>query len=245
MNEIKKSIEQIPLPDDLHEVAYNRLQNAAPKKTRRWMLPTAAALFLLLCTTPIVFSNYVSISDFFESKDQKTAVIDESIIVAESDMFTITLRQLVDLKENKRFFHELNSIPFVLTDKEILDQFIEDELLAYEAKKHGFSATKEEVNDYAEQTKQGMAETNDPILNQINEELAKRLGVSKEEYFTNPSTLKQYELLLITNNYISQLYSDGVLNDQYTPDQYKVDLHKKYAKQVKVNENVLKELEGQ
>lgn len=240
MNEIKKSIEQIPLPDDLHEIAYNRLQKAAPKKTKRWMLPTVAALFLLLCTAPIVFSNYVSISDFFESKDQKTAAIDDSIIVVESDMFTITLKQFVDFKENKRFMHELNHIPFTLTDREMLDQLIRDELVLYEAKTHGMVVTEQEVFDYAEQTKQAIGESNNLIMIQINEELAKRLGVTAEEYFTHPSTLKQYEEMLASNNFISELYSDGVLNDEYTYDQYKADLHEKNAKQLKVNQDILK-----
>lgn len=240
MNEIKKSIEQIPLPDDLHKVAYNRLQKAAPKKAKRWMLPTVAAVFLLLCTTPIVFSNYISISDFFESKDHKTAAIDDSIIVVESDMFTISLKQFVDSKENRRFIHELNNIPFTLTDREILDQLIEDELLLYEAKTYGIVVTEQEVSEYAEQTKQAIGESNDLIMTQINEELARRLGVTAEEYFTHPSTLQQYESMLTSNNYISQLYSDGVLNDQYTPDQYKDDLYEKYAKQLKVNQDVLK-----
>ncbi|MFC5603638.1 SurA N-terminal domain-containing protein [Sporosarcina koreensis] len=242
MNEIKKSIEQIPLPDDLHEVAYNRLQKAAPKKTKRWMLPTVAALFLILCTTPIVFSNFISISDFFESKDQKTAAIDDSIIVVESDMFTITLKQFGDFKENKRFIHELNHIPFTLTDREMLDQLIEHELLLHEAKTHGIVVTEQEVSEYAEQTKQAMVESNDPIMTQINEELAKRLGVTAEEYFTHPSTLQQYESLLTSNNFISELYIDGVLNDYYTPDQYKADLHEKYANQLKVNQDVLKSI---
>ena len=111
MNVIKKNIEQIPLPDNLHEVAYNRLNKTAPKRTKRWMLPTVAALFLILCTTPIVFSNYISISDFFDSKDQKISAIDESIVVVECDMFTITLKELVDYKENVLLIHELNNIP--------------------------------------------------------------------------------------------------------------------------------------
>ncbi|GEN85190.1 hypothetical protein SLU01_35020 [Sporosarcina luteola] len=244
MNEIKKSIEQIPLPDDLHEVAYNRLQKAAPKKTKRWMLPTVAALFLLLCTTPIVFSNYISIGEFFESKDQKTAAIDDSIIVVESDMFTITLKQFVDFKENKRFIHELNNIPFALTDREILDQLIEDELLQHEAKTHGIVVTEQGVLEYAEQTKQAIGESNDLIMIQINEELAKRLGVTAEEYFTHPSTLKHYESMLTSNEFITRLYSDGVLNDQYTPDQYKADLYEKYANQIKVKQNILNQLES-
>lgn len=80
------------------------------------------------------------------------------------------------------------------------------------------------------QIKQAIGESNDLIMTQINEELAKRLGVTAEEYFTHPSTLKHYESMLITNNYILQLYSDGVLNDQYTPDQFKNVLYEKYAK---------------
>jgi hypothetical protein len=240
MNKIKKSIEQIPLPDNLHEVAYNRLLKDAPIKAKRWMLPTVAALFLILCTTPIVFSNYVSISDFFESKDQKTATIDDSEIVVESDMFTITLKQFIDSKENRRFIHELNNIPFVLTDRELLNQLVEDELLLYEAQKHEVSVTAEKVNEFAEQTKEGMAEVNDPTLNQINEELAKRLGVTAEEYFTHPSTLKQYESMLTTDKFLTELYSEGVLNDRYTTEKYKADLYEKYANQLKVHQDILK-----
>src|SRR5690606_6510299 len=157
-----------------------------------------------------------------------------------SDMFTITLKQFVDFKENKRFIHELNNIPFTLTDKEILDQLIEDDLLLHEAKTHGIVVTEQEVSEYAEQTKQAIVESNDLIMTQINEELAKRLGVTAEEYFTHPSTLQQYESMLTSINYISDLYSDGVLDDHYTPDQYKADLHEKYAKQLKVNQNILK-----
>ena len=245
MNEIKKSIEQIPLPDDLHEVAYNRLNKSVPNRTKRWLLPTVATIFLLLCTTPIVFSNYISISDFFDLKDQKITAIDDSIVVVESDMFTITLKELVDYKENVLLTHELNNIPFVLTDMELLDQLIENELVLYEAKNQGIVVTEQEVNEYAEQTKETMAEANDPILNQIKEEYAKRLGVTAEEYFTHPKTLTQYELLLTSNKFFMELYSEGILNDQYTPEQYKVDLHEKYSDKIKVYKDELKAFEGQ
>ena len=245
MNEIKKSIEQIPLPDDLHEVAYDRLITSVPKRTKRWLLPTVATLFLLLCTTPIVFSNYISISDFFDSKDQKVSAIDDSIVVVDSDMFTITLKELVDYKENVLLTHELNNIPFVLTDMELLDRLIENELVLYEAKSYGIVATAQEVNEQAQQTKQAMAESNDPIMTQINEELAKRLGVTADEYFTHPNTLTQYELLLTSNKFFMELYSEEILNDQYTPEQYKADLHEKYSDKIKVYKDVLKAFEGQ
>lgn len=245
MNEIKKSIEQIPLPDDLHEVAYDRLTTSAPKRTKRWLLPTVATLLLLLCTTPIVFSNYISISNFFDSKDQKVSAIDDSIFVVDSDMFTITLKELVDYKENVLLTHELNNIPFALTDMELLDRLIEIELVLYEAKSYGIVATAQEVNEQAQQTKQALAESNDPIMTQINEELAKRLGVTAEEYFTHPTTLKQYETMITSNNFIMQLYSEGVLNDKYTPEQYKADLRDKYEENIKLNKENLKTIEGQ
>lgn len=243
MNEIKKAIEQVPLPDKLHKVAYERLNNTSTKRAKRWMLPTAAMLFLILSSTTIVFSNYFSISDFFESKDQKLSAIDETKIVAESDIFSITLKQLVDYKENIVLVHELNNIPNAFSNMELLNQLIENELLLYEAKDHGVIATTLEINEFAEQAKQGITETNDADLYEINEELAKKLGVDIEEYFTHPTTLKNYESIIITNNFIMQLYSEGILNEQYTQEQYKTDLHEKYKKQINVNENYLKETE--
>ena len=195
-------------------------------------------------STPIVFSNYISISDFFESKHQKLSTIDETKIVAESDILTITLKQFVDYKENILLIHELNNIPYAFSDMELLNQLIENELLLYEAKNHGVFATTQEVNEYAQQTKQGMAEANDTILYQINEELAKKLEVNVEDYFTHPTTLKNYESIIITNNFIMQLYSEGILNEQYTQEQYKTDLHEKYKKQINVNKDYLKETEG-
>ena len=116
---------------------------------------------------------------------------------------------------------------------ELLDRLIEDELLLYEAKSYGIVATAQEVNEQAQQTKQALAESNDPIMTQINEELAKRLGVTAEEYFTHPTTLKQYETMITSNNFIMQLYSEGVINDRYTSEQYKAVLHEKYAKTTK------------
>ena len=244
MNVIKKSIEQIPLPDKLHKVAYERLNNTSTKRAKRWMLPTVAMLFLILSSTTIVFSNYFSISDFFESKDQKLSAIDETKIVVESDTFSITLKQFVDYKENILLIHELNNIANAFSDMELLNQLIETELLLYEAKDHGVIATTQEINEYALQTKQAWAETNDASLHEINEELARKLGVDVEEYFTHPTTLKNYESMIISNNFIMQLYSEGILNEQYTQEQYKTDLHGKYKKQINVNKDYLKEAEG-
>ena len=127
---------------------------------------------------------------------------------------------------------------------ELLNQLIENELLLYEAKIHGVFATTQEINEFAELAKQGIVETNDADLYEINEELAKKLGVGIEEYFTHPATLKNYESIIISNNFITQLYSEGILNGQYTQEQYKTDLHEKYKKQINVNEDYLKEVEG-
>lgn len=245
MNEIKKAVEHIPLPDHLHDVAYKHLNKSTPKRSKRWILPTVAMIFLSLFATTIVFSNFFSISDFFESKEEKLSVINESKIVVESDMFLITLKEFVDYKENTLLIHELNNLPYTLSDTKLIDLLIENELFLYEAKDHGIVATKQEINEYAQQTKQAVIEGNDPIINQINEALAKNLGVNLEEYFTHPTTLKQYELVIVSEKYFMQLYSDEVLTDQYTLEHYQTDLHEKYKNHIKVNEDILKTIEGQ
>lgn len=62
-------------------------------------------------------------------------------------MFTITLKEFVNYKENTRLVYELNNLPYTLSDNELLDQLIGDELVLYEAKDHGVVATEREINE--------------------------------------------------------------------------------------------------
>ena len=240
MNDIKKAINQIPLPKQLSKVTQSSL-NHIPQKSKkgRWILPTVATLFLTIFTSSFVLSNYISIPEFFQTKEKRLAQIDPSVIVVESDKFSISLKQFIDYKENTLLIHEVNNYPYTLTDLDVLNRMIENELLLAEAKKAGITVTSEEVETHISEVQSALEVTNDPILNELTDQLAKALNVSVDDYYEHPETIAKYEAVVMTNKFVEKLYVDGVLNDQYNIEQYKVDLRMSHKSNLYIFENEL------
>lgn len=239
MNEIKKAIDQIPLPKQLSEITQKSLHQRPIKKKKYWLISSVAVLFLVIFSSSFVFSDYTSISDFFKSKEERLALIDEAELVVESDTFTISLKQFIDYKENTLLIHELNNYPYTLTDEDLLNRMIENELLYTEAKKAGISLKKEEVESYIVQVKSALDEGNNPILSEIDEQLAKALNIDVAEYYTHPVTFAKYERVVLEQKFVQILYENGELNDQYNIDHYKKDLRLTNEKDIKIYEEKL------
>ena len=240
MNEIKQAIEQIPLPEQLSDITQKSLQQRPIKKKKVWLLSSVAVLFLAIFSSSLVFSDYISISDFFKSKEEKLAQIDEAELVVQSDAFTISLKQFVDYKENILLIHELNNFPYTLTDEDLINRMIENELLYVEAKKAQISVEKEEVESYISQVKLALAEANDPIQNEIEAQLAKALNIEVTEYYTHPVTFAKYERVLVEEKFIQKLYVNGELNEQYNIEHYKKDLRLANENDIKIYTDKLK-----
>ena len=234
MNKIKKAIDQIPLPDQLNTVVQKSLQQQQIKKKKYLLLSSVAVLFLAIFGSSLAFSNYISIPDFFKSKEEKLLQIDENEFIVQSEEFTISLKQFVEYKENILLIHELNNFPYSLTDADLVNQMIKDELLYMEAKKANISIDKEDVENYISELRLGLAELNDPIQNEIEAQLAKSLQVNLDEYYKHPVTLAKYERLLTEDEFVQTLYERGILNDQYTIEMYENDLLLKYEKGITI-----------
>lgn len=240
MNEIKKAIDQIPLPEQLSKITQKSLQQRPIKKKKYWLISSVAVLFLIIFSSSFVFSDYISISDFFKSKEEKLAQIDEAELVVESDAFTISLKQFVDYKENTLLIHELNNYPYTLTDEDLINRMIENELLYLEAKKAGITVEKEEVESYIAQVKLALEETNDPIQNEIDAQLAKALNIDVTEYYTHPVTFAKYERAVLEQKFVQSLYVNGELNEQYDVENYKKDLRLANENDIKIYTDKLK-----
>ena len=243
MNDIKKAINQIPLPENLNKITQSSLNQLPPKKKKRWVMPTVAALFLTLFTSSFALSNYISIPDFFQTKEEKLAQIDDSVIVVKSDMFSISLKQFIDYKETTLLIHEVNNYPYTITDLELLNQMIEFELLIFEAEKAGITVTSKEVETYISEVQFVLKDANDPILNELMEQLAKSLHVSVDDYFHHPDTIAKYKTVVMTNKFVDQLYGDSFLNNQYSIEQYKVDLMLIYKNNLEIFEEELRQFD--
>lgn len=242
MNEIKKAIDQIPLPEQLSEITQKSLQLPIKKK-KYWLLSSVAVLFLVIFSSSFVFSDYISISDFFKSKEEKLAQIDDTELVVQSDEFTISLKRFIDYKENTLLIHELNNYPYTLTDEDLINRMIENELLYVEAKKAGISVEKEEVESYIAQVKLALTEANDHIQNiqnEIDAQLAKALNIEVAEYYTHPVTFAKYERVLLEGKFVQKLYVNGELNEQYNVEHYKKDLRLANEKDIKIYTDKLK-----
>lgn len=228
MDEIKKVMDEIPLPANLHERAQVGFKR---KKSKRWILPSVAAALLLLLFTPAVLSNYFSIADFFQEKELKLSEIDESIVLVDGGSFTITLKQFVEQKENMRLVNALNNRGNSPSDEEIIDGLINGEIELIGVKARGLHVSEQEILDYAMQTKEAFVNNENQDLNEIWTAMSANLNVSIDDYFTHPTTLKQYENLLLTQKLVEQFQSMDAYN------QHIADLRKQYN--VQINQELL------
>ena len=79
------------------------------------------------------------------SEQQEPNAKDSSTVLVESNHFVITQQQYMDYKESLGFVHQMNEIPFNLTDEEIIDRMIEREVLIQYATNQHIVVAKDEV----------------------------------------------------------------------------------------------------
>ena len=179
--------------------------------------------------------------DMIEYRQQDTGAVDSSAVVVESNHFVITHRQYMDYKESLMFIHQMNEIPFILTDEEIINRMIEREVLIQYARNQQFVVTKDEIEAYALQTKEAVEQSEMADIHKIHLDLAKKLNVSLENYFTHPKVLKEYENILMTNQVIDQLIDEGTLTETFTIANFAEELRKEDRYSTSINQQALTE----
>lgn len=162
---------------------------------------------------------------------------DDNILVQGED-FKITKKDFVDYKENLAFIHKQNDTPFSFQSEEIINEMVEKKLLYSYAKEADIEVTEEEIREYALQTKEAFEDNATPELDRIHAELAKRLNVAPEAYFTHPDVLKQYEEVVAVGKLVERLFSEGKLNDGFTLEDFKKELRESSRTAIQVNGDV-------
>lgn len=207
---------------------------------------TAVTIFILSIGA-ITFANSAEneVKTSFADKQKKLGLIKEEIIIAEGKLeeldVKITNKEFVEFKENLRMVHNVNKVPFKIDDEEIVNEMINDKLFVNDAKTKNITVTKEEVLEYAMQTKKAYDENTIPELKQMLTEMANQLNVSESDYFTHPDVLKKYEEFLITNKLIEILVQEGEIDEEgKTIDKYASKLKEKNKGKVKINLKNLK-----
>lgn len=181
------------------------------------------------------------IRSILHGEQQEPTGKDTSIAVVESNHFIITQQQYIDYKENLMFIHQTNEIPFNLTNNEIINQMIEREVLLQYATDQYIVVTKDKVKAYALQTKEAVEQSEMPDMQKIYLELAEKLNVSPESYFTHPTVLKEYEWQFMIDKIVNQLTAEGTLTDTYTISSFVEELKKEDRYAVSINQNALED----
>jgi len=179
--------------------------------------------------------------NMFEYEQQDIEAVYSSAVVVESNHFVITQKEYIDYKENLIFIHQMNEIPFNLTDEEIINQMIEREVLIQYAENQHIVVTKGEVEEYALQTKEAVEQSEMPDMHKIHLKLAEKLNVSLEDYFTHPEVLKEYEHQFMIDEVVNQLTAEGKLTDTYTISSFVEELKKEDRYAISINQNALEE----
>lgn len=211
------------------------------KKYKSIIIVGLVSLILILTSTMVLANNENQISEFFKGKEEKLEQASNDNIVVTSEDFKITEKDYIDYKENLVLVHKLNDISFSLQAEDIINRMIEEELLYSQAQKQDIKITDDEIKEYALQTKKAVEENSTPALNTIHIELAKKLNVSPDEYFTHPDVLKQYERMLLVGKFVEQLFDEEKLNDNYTLEDFKKELRENSKNSVDINKNLIEQ----
>lgn len=148
------------------------------------------------------------------------ACSEPSDAVVTSEDFTISRQAFEAYKENVQQVYVSNEQDFDVPDSELLNQMIERETLLSIARARGIAPTEQEVARYAQATKEAFETNASAQMRKLHAQLADKLGVSKDAYFTHPSVMKQYEELLTLEALIATLTAEGTVTDEQTLAKY-------------------------
>ncbi|MCZ0704395.1 hypothetical protein J2T56_002789 [Natronobacillus azotifigens] len=213
-------------------------------KTKKIIILFSGLFFLLVILAPMALADDFGIGNFFSEKEQKLEGVNSSDVLVKGENFTITQEEFVDHKENLKMIYELNDISLDVSNEEVIDQIVENKLLLKVSDEQGIEVTKNDVQEYALQTRKAFEEENiSKELKQIHLELAKQLNVSPEEYFTHPDVLKQYEDVVKINKLVDHMELEGTLNDKYSLSDFVHDLKVENKDTLNINKQALEQFE--
>lgn len=213
-------------------------------KTKKIIILFSGLFILLVILAPMALADDFGIGNFSGEKEQKLEVVNSSDVLVQGEYFTITQEEFVDQKENLKMIYALNDISLDVSNEEVIDQIIENKLLLQVSDEQGIEVTKDDVQEYALQTRKAFEEENiSKELKQIHLELAKQLNVSPEEYFTHPDVLKQYEDVVKINKLVDHMVLEGTLNEKHSLSDFVQDLRIENKDTLKINEQALEQFE--
>lgn len=213
-------------------------------KTKKIIILFSGLFILLVILAPMALADDFGIGNFFGEKEQKLEAVNSSDVLVQGEYFTITQEEFVDQKENLKMIYALNDISLDVSNEEVIDQIIENKLLLKVSDEQGIEVTKDDVQEYALQTRKAFEEENiSKELKQIHLELAKQLNVSPEEYFTHPDVLKQYEDVVKINKLVDHMVLEGTLNEKHSLSDFVQDLRIENKDTLKINEQALEQFE--
>lgn len=213
-------------------------------KTKKIIILFSGLFILLVILAPMALADDFGIGNFSGEKEQKLEAVNSSDVLVQGEYFTITQEEFVDQKENLKMIYALNDISLDVSNEEVIDQIIENKLLLKVSDEQGIEVTKDDVQEYALQTRKAFEEENiSKELKQIHLELAKQLNVSPEEYFTHPDVLKQYEDVVKINKLVDHMVLEGTLNEKHSLSDFVQDLRIENKDTLKINEQALEQFE--
>lgn len=194
-------------------------------------------LFLLAGISYAVSSVFSELADenvglVLERYFNQTAVNEK---IAHKDEFALIIagnEYTIEEFENVRTFLSLGDR--TVSDQEVIDDFVEKEVVYNEALRRGLEVSETEAKDFALETMRGIIETGGEGLELVTQ-TAKGYNKSIEEYFLNEETIKGYQKALTMGKLREDVYS-GIKVDNNTP------VEKRYSMEIEAYDKLVQEL---
>lgn len=186
-------------------------------------------------------------SKFNEMKTDLANVKNSDAIVAQVDDIKIKNKDLVGYKKNIELVASLQGNPTAkaqsqVTDEQIIDVLVTNELLVKQATNFGLTVTADEVDQVIKREREALAQTDDPSNDFVRELMKNRIqitGLTEDEFYQSQEVRDKYAESILIGKLYNKLVEDKKITESQGFDQYQKNLLTSKESSIEINEEVL------
>ena len=207
-----------------------------------------AAVFLV--STSIYADGKVSIHDLFNQIKIKQDQQKQAVLV-QGDGFQIDAKQFVFYKSNLEMIAQLENQPkIVLSDDQIIDNLIIEELTAQYAKQQGITASAQEISDEISKERAALHDpknvdpkngnTKNKIVFEIMKNRIRITGLTEDQFWQSAEIRGSYERAILIGKLYVKLQSEGKIKSMQDFQTFKSNLLEQNRSKVKIYKDTIR-----
>lgn len=217
---------------------------------KKYILIPIVIISLVLVSSVLNASSAIPTKQIQEGFDNIKANLEklkpnEAALLVEGDDIQISVKRFIFYKSSLELINSLQSEEekkLHLSDNEIIDVLVAEDLAVQYAKGLGLTASEQEIEDVIELERKNLKQNNDPDNDLVREFMANRIritGLTEDEFWKSDEAKKNYEKSILLGKLVTKLIEDGTIKDMNEFNIFKKELLESKKKRLQINWSVL------